>query len=203
MTLARTLALSTSRRWSGLLSCRCRDAITSARSAAISAREAAAKIGESDLPVIDYSAFEPPYLKHRGPPIYKRLNVQFRGYDYIVIDSLVRAFLQQCRSLELDIGKRWSTPAKSARVALYHLGSMVTAADFNLNVYDRTVQLSSVSTLQLPILLNVVTTSLPAGVRIRVKSDEPADEAERFVPDYELIELQKQLEEHDTKHAEL
>ncbi|KAJ8984572.1 hypothetical protein NQ317_006034 [Molorchus minor] len=140
--------------------------------------------------------FEPDYLQAMKSkiPLYDVLNIQISGYDYPVLESYQKFLHKLLKNMDINVEECWATPAQHMQISTYKPNSDVVNARYLLKVYNRTVQITDVSTLQLPIVLRMLESSLPAGVTVNVKPHDPSDEEVRYIPDSELITLKDELD---------
>lgn len=141
---------------------------------------------------------EPEYLQFLKPPlpVYEGpINVQLKGYDYTVLENNAKRVAKIASLLGIRVTECWATPLESEAVSTYKPQSTVVEETYKLNIYERNVQVSDVSGLLAPIFLEAVQSSLAEGVRLSMHQHHPEHEEIRYIPDLELEELQKQLDE--------
>lgn len=73
--------------------------------------------------------------------------------------------------------------------------SSVVEADYKLQVYERTVQMCDVGAPIYPTLLRIAQAALPEGVTLNVVEHTDDLEEIRYVPDRDLLECKKQLDD--------
>lgn len=84
----------------------------------------------------------------------------------------------------------------SSRVEIFKHESAAVDKFYELNEYERNIQLANISAQVIPIVIEAVESSLPAGVKLSIhEHDELAHEESRFIPDLQLKALKKRLEE--------
>ncbi|KAJ8938731.1 hypothetical protein NQ318_005586 [Aromia moschata] len=151
-----------------------------------------------NLPKCTYgSLYEPDYLQglKSKVPLYDTLNIQLKGYDYPVLESYQKFVHNLLRNMDVNVEECWAVPAQHMQMSLYKPKSEIVSAQHLLRIYERTVQITDVSTLQLPIILRAIESSLPAGVTVTVRPHEDSDEEVRYIPDSELNTLKQELED--------
>ncbi|XP_023012954.1 mitochondrial ribosomal protein L48 [Leptinotarsa decemlineata] len=141
--------------------------------------------------------YEPSYLEAMKPktPLYDTINIQLRGYDYAILENYQKFIHNILKNMEVNVEDCWATPAQHMHISTYKPKSEVINAQYKLKIYERTVQITDVSSLQLPLVLRTVEASLPAGVSVEVRPHEEADEEVRYVPDKELHSLKQELDD--------
>ncbi|XP_018018993.1 probable 28S ribosomal protein S10, mitochondrial [Hyalella azteca] len=144
-----------------------------------------------------HSGSEPPYLiSHEPKPYnYPLVNIQVKGYDHSVLQSYQSWVTRIAERLNLVVSNAWATPCKKLQITRFEPKSTKVEDTFKLNIYERTVQVSEMPSLVLPVLLEVLQAGLPEGVELYV--DHHSEEAEkiRYVPNKELRELQQELKD--------
>ncbi|XP_029836128.1 39S ribosomal protein L48, mitochondrial [Ixodes scapularis] len=141
---------------------------------------------------------EPEYLQYLKPPlpVYDGLvNVQLKGYDFTVLENNAKKVAKIAALLGIRVSECWATPLESFAASTYKPQSTTVEDTYKLNVYERNVQVSLLSGVVAPIFLEAVQSSLAEGVRLSVHPHLPEHEEIRYVPDLELEELQRQLDE--------
>ncbi|XP_060829252.1 large ribosomal subunit protein mL48 isoform X1 [Bombus pascuorum] len=144
-----------------------------------------------------YGIYEPPYLKQKefAIPICPVLNIQIRGYDYPVLESY-QSFVHKIANIfNFTIDQSFPLPHKEHKIKRYKKGSTIVDAEYNLKIYERDIKISNVSSIKYPILIRILEATLPEGVSLHVDKNDPSLEKKRFIPNKELIETKKELEE--------
>ncbi|XP_067009692.1 large ribosomal subunit protein mL48 [Anabrus simplex] len=143
-----------------------------------------------------YSIYEPDYLETGKSkiPVYDTLNIQIKGYDYPVLENYQRFVYKIATSMGVEVEDGWATPPQNLKILRYKPQSTITDSEYKLSIYERNIQIVDVPNTLLSVLLEVLKTSLPEGVTLRVHEHLPEHEEIRYVPDNELIELKNLLE---------
>lgn len=81
------------------------------------------------------------------------------------------------------------------------MGTAAIAAEYNLKVYERNVQISDVPSTKCSVLVRVLEAALPQGVILNVDIFDPEYEKKRYVPDKELLDLQSTLDTMKNKKS--
>jgi len=142
------------------------------------------------------SIYEPDYLDstERTIPKYDLLNVQIKGYDFPVLEAYGKFIHNTAERVGIDVEDSWATPCKKLKINRLFPESTHIESEYQLNVYERNVQISEVPTTILPLFINMVEAALPAGVTLRVQPHEQYHMEVRYVPDLELKELREKLD---------
>lgn len=141
---------------------------------------------------------EPEYLQYlKSPvPVYDYpINVQLKGYDFTVLEFSVKQIVKIASLLGVKVAECWATPHESAVVSTYKPQSTTVEETYKLNVYERNVQVTQLSGVTAPIFLEAIQAQLSPGVRLSVHKHDLEHEEIRYIPDLELEDLQKQLDE--------
>ncbi|OQR76103.1 hypothetical protein BIW11_00647 [Tropilaelaps mercedesae] len=144
------------------------------------------------------SNFEPPYLELLKPPlpVYEdRINIQLKGYDFVVLEQQARKVVKLAKLLNISVTEAFATPLQALEVSTFVPQSTVVDKTFKLNIYERNVQVELLSGVSIGLLLDLVQKNLAVGVSVSVHKHLPEHEEIRYVPDLELESLQQQLEE--------
>ncbi|XP_042231868.1 39S ribosomal protein L48, mitochondrial-like [Homarus americanus] len=138
---------------------------------------------------------EPPYLDAGGPdvPDYSLVNVQMKGYDFTVLEHYARWVHKTALNMGFDVEDSWATPCKKLLIQNYRPNTSKVEAEYNFNIYERTVQLADLPSTMAPLFIEVVQAGLPQGVEINVHEHMPEYTEVRYIPDLELRDLYKQL----------
>ncbi|KAK7104643.1 large ribosomal subunit protein mL48-like isoform X2 [Littorina saxatilis] len=137
--------------------------------------------------------FEPDDLKLEPDiPEYPPLKLQMRGYDFVILESYAKYVHGLADSLGLDTDA-WAVPARSKDIHTFKPNSTVVDNKYSLKMFERVVQIESVPSPRLPILLEMMRTHAPEGVTINVKESEPEEEEFRYIPDKEMRDLRQQM----------
>ncbi|XP_012545314.1 uncharacterized protein LOC101739219 [Bombyx mori] len=140
--------------------------------------------------------YEPDYLISLQPdePVYDCLNLQLKGYDYAILEACQSQIHRYAEVMGLQVEDCWATPAQQLKVQRFKPGSTALDAEYQLNIYERNVQVVDVPAWALGTLLRVSRALLPEGCTLNVHEHTPEHEEIRYVPDNQLIDLKQQLE---------
>ncbi|CAH2076384.1 unnamed protein product, partial [Iphiclides podalirius] len=140
---------------------------------------------------------EPDYLISMEPdePVYDCLNLQLKGYDFALLESCQAEIHRFAEVMGIQVDECWATPAQQLKVQRFKPKGTVVDAEYNLNVYERNVQVVDVPAWALGTLLRVARAILPEGCSLNVHEHTVEHEEIRYVPDNELLDLKQQLED--------
>ncbi|XP_043588476.1 39S ribosomal protein L48, mitochondrial isoform X1 [Bombus pyrosoma] len=144
-----------------------------------------------------YGIYEPPYLKQKEYeiPICPVLNIQIRGYNYPIIESYQSFVHKISRVFNFTIDQSFPLPHREYKIKRYKKGGTIVDAEYDLKIYERDIQISNVSSIKYPILIRILEATLPEGVSLHVDKYDPSLERKRFIPNRDLIDTKKELEE--------
>lgn len=89
----------------------------------------------------------------------------------------------------------YASAAQTSKTVVYKPRTTAVESEYNLSLYERTVQLVELQTTKANLLLEIVRTNLPVGVELSVKHPDADDDRVRYLPDLQLREKRKELEE--------
>lgn len=94
----------------------------------------------------------------------------------------------------MEICFSYPMPAKELKITRFKPKSTVVEGAYTLNIFERDIKMSNVSSVRLPIFIRIIEAGLPEGVMLDI--DEWTDEKEkkRFIPDTTLLSLKSELE---------
>ena len=149
-----------------------------------------------------YSRWEPDDIEYEPAiPEYEALNIQMKGYDYVVLESFLKYVNTLTKSLGLD-ATSFASPAATATVKTYKPFSTNILNEYNLAVYERNVQVTSLPNTLAPTLIETLQQNTPSGVSVKVKQPDLQEDDFRYVPDLVLRELKSQLDDIDRDREE-
>ncbi|CAL8111273.1 unnamed protein product [Orchesella dallaii] len=128
-------------------------------------------------------------------PLYDAINIQVKGYDFAILEKFAKYVHNTADRVGLEVEDSWGTPCKNLKVTKLKPESTSVETDYLLSLYERNVQIVNVSASLLPIFVNIVEASIPAGVTMRVHPHLPEHTEIRYVPDLQLKELKTQLQD--------
>jgi len=150
--------------------------------------------GISLSPVVT-KTFEPDYLDSAVPPIptYPPINIQMRGYNFDMLESFQSYVHNLAENMGVQVEEGWVTPAKSTKVSTYAEGGTRVDNEFTLNLYERNIQVVNLRSVDAPILIDNIRTTLPEGVQLSVHKHLQEHYEERFIPDPFINSIRDEL----------
>ncbi|KAI2805991.1 hypothetical protein RDWZM_009375 [Blomia tropicalis] len=139
---------------------------------------------------------EPEYLDYLRPqiPYYKLINIQIKGYDYAVLENYGSYLHRLSNKLGLKVSKFWCMPNTTKKIETLLPESSVVESTYELNLYERNIQIENISGRLMSLFVEVVHRSLPVGVYLSIhKHDERQHELSRYIEDHQLIEFKSEL----------
>ncbi|XP_068220787.1 large ribosomal subunit protein mL48 [Palaemon carinicauda] len=143
------------------------------------------------------SQFDPPYLDVTTAeiPEYPLLNVQMKSRDFTVLEHYSKWVHKTALNMGIEVEDTWATPSEKFRIQTYEPNSTRIESEYNLQIYERTVQLADLSSILAPLFIEVIQHGLPDCVDLHVQEHLLEHSEVRYIPDLELKELRAQL--HD------
>lgn len=81
-------------------------------------------------------------------PLYDTLNIQLRGYDFAILESYQKLVHNIAKNMDVNVEDGWATPAQDLQISTYKPNSEIVASQYQLKRYERTVQVTDISALQ-------------------------------------------------------
>merc|ERR1719471_1934722 len=118
--------------------------------------------------------FEPDYLDSAGlvPPTYPPINIQIKGYNFDVLESFQSFVHNMAENMGIDVSNAWATPATTWQAFTYAEESTVVQDTYQLDLYERNIQIVNVQTIDLPILIDIIRKTLPEGVQLSIHENK-------------------------------
>ncbi|XP_043223468.1 39S ribosomal protein L48, mitochondrial-like isoform X2 [Amphibalanus amphitrite] len=140
---------------------------------------------------------EPQYLTPSEPmvPVYDLLNIRLQAYDFAVLEHYAKWVHRMLRAVDVDVEDCWATPHTSARVTRLKPNTAIVETSYDLNLYERNVQLRDLPTTMAPVVIDLLQHSTPPGVQACLQRHKSEYDEVRYVPDLQLKELKQQLAE--------
>jgi len=153
------------------------------------------------LSAVARKTFEPDYLDSAIPPIptYPLVNIQLKGYNFDVLESFQSYVHGVAENMGIDVAEAWATPAKSHKVSTYFEGGTRVKNEVTLNTFERNVQVSNLRSVDAPILVDIIRTTLPEGVHLSIHQHEQEHYEERFIPDPFIDSIRAELAQGEEK----
>jgi len=149
--------------------------------------------------------FEPDYLDASGPqvPLYPPINIQVKGYNFDVLESLQSWIHNMAENMGITVAEAWATPAKSFSMTTYHPGGTLPKDTFDVNLYERNVQVVNMRSIDAPLLLDTIRRGLPEGVTLSLHEHQVEMAEARWIADPFIDSLRAEISaSKDTKELE-
>uniref|UniRef100_A0A5S6Q9E0 Ribosomal_S10 domain-containing protein n=1 Tax=Trichuris muris TaxID=70415 RepID=A0A5S6Q9E0_TRIMR len=147
------------------------------------------------------SLYEPIFEAPATVPSYSRLNIQLCGYDFAVLEQFQGYVHKLTRYMGFKVVDAWASPTRTSSCTIYKPNSRAVEAVYDLTTYERNVQLADVPAHLMDLLLDVIQTDLPPGVQLSLHEHTAELENIRYIPNSELKETRKMLEEVEREIA--
>lgn len=145
--------------------------------------------------------WEPDDLKMEPDiPEYETLNIKMKGYDFPVLESFAKYVHRIASNLDAECTK-FAVPAKKLEIHTLQFQSVIVKDSCKLNLYERVVQVQSLPSPTLPILLEMITGNTPEGVNITVAKNTPEDDEFLYIPDHQKHKIEQMMEELEQRRA--
>ncbi|GFQ85026.1 ribosomal_S10 domain-containing protein [Trichonephila clavata] len=140
---------------------------------------------------------EPDYIKFTKPqvPVYERLNIQMKAYDYTVLEHYAKHVHKIAHNMDFEVSDAWATPHQAWKVTNHEPNTTKVSSECVLNKYERNIQITNLPAYCASTFFEIIQSSLPMGVFVSIHPHEEQHSEIRYIPDFELIVLKKQLEE--------
>lgn len=153
---------------------------------------------------------EPDYLKYLKPqvPVYDLINIQLKGYDYTVLEHYGKHVHKIAVNMDIEVTDAWASPHQAVHITNKEANTSKVLHNYYLNLYERNIQVTKMAAYSAATFFEIIQSVLPAGVSVSIHPHEQKHEEYRYIPDFELIELKRQLLEvsatvDENKAAEL
>jgi large subunit ribosomal protein L48 len=145
--------------------------------------------------MVGRKTFEPDYLDSAVPqiPTYPEINIQMKGYDFDILESYQSFVHNLVENIGVNVSDAWVTPAKSYKLSTYLPGGTRIKTEYNLNIYERNVQVTNLRSIDAPVLIDSIRAGLPTGVQLSLHLHQQEDYEERFIPDPFINSIRTEL----------
>uniref|UniRef100_A0A7M4G2P2 Large ribosomal subunit protein mL48 n=2 Tax=Crocodylus porosus TaxID=8502 RepID=A0A7M4G2P2_CROPO len=124
---------------------------------------------------------------------YGDLNIEIIGYDMCLVEGYARFVHKLCQNLSVRVIGSYALPTKTTEVMVVQEVGNKMYMDAVLTTHQRVVQVRSLSATFAPILLEIMQSNQPEGVRLSVKEYTESDFKIRLKTRTELEDLMSQL----------
>lgn len=140
---------------------------------------------------------KPPYLDAMKPKVgyYELLNLSIRGYDYVILEKYQSYLHKTMRKMQFKVVQTWATPQQECRYDIMKEESSGIVYSDKLVIYERNIQMKDALVTKLPVLIDLVTMTLPPGVWFNVDRHSKEAEDRRYFRDSTLEKLKEELQE--------
>jgi len=147
--------------------------------------------------------FEPDYLDSSGPviPTYPPINIQIKGYNFDILESTQSYIHNLAENMGINVENSWATPSKTYQITTFKEGGTIPKDVYNLNLYERNVQVVGLRSTDAPILIDTIRQVLPEGVTLNVHEHTRDMEEERWISDPFIDSLRTELDSKDEEKA--
>lgn len=119
---------------------------------------------------------------------------QIKAHDFAVLESYGSYLHRLSNRLGLVVVKYWCAPNTTKKIETLQHESSVVQHEYELNLYERNIQIEKVSSRIMSLLVEVVHRSLPAGVQLSIhEHNHELHEKTRYITDHELLQYKKEL----------
>lgn len=124
------------------------------------------------------------------------INEQIRGYDFVVLESYASYLHKLMNKLGVKVVSFWCSPHMASKYDNLKRESDVSETTYYLDLFERNIQIENLSAKMTPLLIEIIYSSLPAGVRLSVhEHDYWIHEESRYIPDLQLAAFKAEFEE--------
>lgn len=81
-------------------------------------------------------------------PLYDTINIQLKGYDYPILESYQKLLHNLLKNMDVNVEDCWAIPAQEFVINTYKPKSEEVNAGYKLKIYERNIQMTDISTLQ-------------------------------------------------------
>lgn len=81
-------------------------------------------------------------------PIYDKLNIFLKGYDYPVLENYQKFVHKMMKNFEVEVEDCWAMPAQDWHISTLKPNSGLLQSEYKLKLYERVVQIVDVTSLQ-------------------------------------------------------
>merc|ERR1719361_3172078 len=129
-------------------------------------------------------------------------HVQLKGYNFDVLEEYQSWVHRMAENMGIDVSLAWATPAQSLDLTTYHVGGIRPKDTFNVQLYERNVQVANLRSIDAPVLLDVIQKALPEGVTLCIMEHTVEASEARWIADPFIDQLRSELadKEEYNKH---
>ncbi|XP_078078992.1 large ribosomal subunit protein mL48 [Mustelus asterias] len=124
---------------------------------------------------------------------YGVLNIQLTGYDMTLVEHYSQYVHRLCNQLKIKVEESYAMPTKSTEISVLQEQGTKMNVEGVIQSHDRIVQISGLSSVLAPIVVEVLQTNQPEGIQLCIKAHTEADFNARFKARPELEGLIAQI----------
>uniref|UniRef100_UPI00398F3E3A large ribosomal subunit protein mL48 n=1 Tax=Pristiophorus japonicus TaxID=55135 RepID=UPI00398F3E3A len=124
---------------------------------------------------------------------YGVLNIQLTGYDMTLVEHYSQYIHRLCNQLKIKVEESYAVPTKSTEISVLQEQGTKMNVEGVIHTHERIVQVSGLSSVLAPIVVEVLQTNQPEGVQLCIKEHTEADFNARFKARPELEGLIAQI----------
>merc|ERR1712025_1404469 len=127
-----------------------------------------------------------------------------KGYNFDVLESLQSWIHNLAENMGITVEEAWATPAKSYTMTTYYAGGTLPKDTFDVNIFERNVQVVNMRSIDAPLLIDTIRRGLPEGVTMSIHEHTVEMAEERWIADPFIDSLRSEISaKKDTKEAEI
>ncbi|XP_067889473.1 39S ribosomal protein L48, mitochondrial [Heterodontus francisci] len=111
---------------------------------------------------------------------YGVLNIQLTGYDMTLVEHYSQYIHQLCNRLKIKVDESYAMPTKSTEISVLQEQGTKMNVEGVIHSHERIVQVSGLSSVLAPIVVEVLQTNQPEGVQLCIREHTEADFIARF-----------------------
>ncbi|XP_048453590.1 39S ribosomal protein L48, mitochondrial isoform X2 [Rhincodon typus] len=124
---------------------------------------------------------------------YGVLNIQLTGYDMTLVEHYSQYIHRLCNRLKIKVEESYAMPTKSTEISVLQEQGTKMNVEGVIHCHERIVQISGLSSVIAPIVVEVLQTNQPEGVQLCIKEHTEAEFNARFKARPELEGLIAQI----------
>ncbi|XP_069747908.1 large ribosomal subunit protein mL48-like [Narcine bancroftii] len=124
---------------------------------------------------------------------YGVLNIQVTGHDMTLVEHYSQYIHRFCNQMKIKVEESYAMPTKSTEISLLEEKGTKMNVEAVIPTHERIVQISGLSSILIPIVVEVLQTNQPEGVHLCIKEHTEADFHARFKARPELEGLIAQM----------
>lgn len=133
--------------------------------------------------------------QHTAIDSYKLLDLQIKGYDYVVLEKYQSYLHKTMKKMDFEVVKAWSVPHQELQFE--NLGDKTSAIEntYKIKIYERNLQMKNALTTKLPLLIDIINMTSPPGVSFSIVRHTDEEDDKIYFKDSVLQKLKEDLQE--------